>query len=154
MADPLKQWADSKLGKAAPAGPKPSPFGAKAAPVAPVQPPPPAAKKPTVPDVRADQMSWLGALEQQELKGREADPPPSWIDPMVWEQTKIQMGDEWNALPEPRAAAAFLVHQSQQSAKAAAAPAPGAPPPAQAAPGAPPAAPPPHAKPPPFGGPR
>jgi hypothetical protein len=142
MADPLKQWADSKLGKApGPSAKAPSPSAP--APVAPVQP-----QKPKTPDVRADQMTWLGGQEQMELQGHEPDPPPSWIDPMEWEKVKVQMGQDWNALPQPRAAAAFMVHQAQQAAKAAMAP-PGAP----AAPGAPPAGGPPPSPKPAFGGP-
>lgn len=150
--DPLKAWADNKLGKAS-AGPAKGPPGA--APTAPVAAPQLANQKPKVPDVRADQMSWLGALEQQELKGKEQDPPPSWIDPMAWEQAKVQVGQEWANLPEPRAAAAFIVHQTQQAAKAAAMPPPGMPAPgAPAAPPGPPVGGPPHPPKPAFGGPR
>jgi hypothetical protein len=128
MADPLKQWADNKLGNAPAAKGAPPPPGAKASAVAPVQPPPGAAPQRTkTPDVRAGQMTWLGAEQQQELKGHEPEPPPSWIDPMQWATVKAQMDDEWNALPEPRASAAFLVHQTQQAAKASEMPPPDAP---------------------------
>lgn len=185
MADPIKQWANSKLGKGKtpgfpgkgppkPGGPSgnatppphpggfggppkppgppggPPPGGLPHAPLphaAPPGAPPPGGGPPKqLPDIRVEQLAWLTPEQQAELTAKEADPPPTWIDPMKWEQAKVQIGDAWTTLPQPRAVAMFLVHQLEQTAKAAAMPPPGALP----APGASPAggAPMPHPGPP------
>jgi len=188
MADPLKQWANAKLGKKPPgkgfppkAGGPPAPGGAPppggppkppmgaappggappshpaalppGAPPAPPAPhPPPTAAPVAPPDIRVAQLTWLTPEQQAELQGNAPDPPPTWIDPMKWEQAKVQIGQAWQTLPEPRAVATFFVHQAEQTAKAAMPPGmppAGAPP----APGAPPAGgapPPPHPGPPRF----
>lgn len=164
MADPIKQWANAKLGKKPPGKgppfgggpPKPpgsplpggSPMGAHpGAPSSPHGAPPPGAHPPQpsaapkqVPDIRVDQLNWLQPEQQAELQGQEPDPSPSWIDPQKWEQAKVQIGQAWLTLAEPRAVAAFFVHQAEQTAKAAMQPLPG---------GAPPGVPPlPHGAPP------
>lgn len=114
MADPLKQWANAKLGRSNGNGNGNKPMPPKMA--QPAAPPPGPAP---VPDIRVEQLTWLTPEQQAELADKGADPPPSWIDPMQWETAKVKIGESWTTLQNPRAVAAFIVHQTEQAAKAA-----------------------------------